>query len=105
MPAFKGHDYQELADWWGIEPGDDFLDDRIVIDEMREYIWDALNEEESELDADVKKDMMDFLAALYWSAQKLCYQAPIWKAIWEIGEKDDFTFVQMFDLLLPQMWT
>lgn len=106
MTKFKGHDYTELADAWGIEhPEESFDDDRMLLDEIREYIWDAFDDSMQELDEDVRKDMVSFLWSLFWEATEICYQAPLWFALIDISRQDDFTFVQFFDLLLPEMWT
>ena len=103
MTKFKGHDYTELADAWGIEHPEAFDDDRVLLDEIREYIWDAFDDRTQELDLDVMRDMINFLEVLIVEAERICYKAPVFRSLLEID--DHFTFVQFFDLLLPEMWT
>ncbi len=80
-----------------------FDDDRLLLDEIREHIWDAFDDMRQELDMDVQNDMRLFLEELEMQAETICYQAPIWRGLLWI--EDDFTFVQFFDLLLPEMLT
>ena len=97
---FKGWDYEELADKWGIEA------DPVAL--LREFIMDSLRFDEDygeHLLPEVKADMEEFLKALIASKEKHNYGSGIFIALWLVASEDDATFAQYFCTLLPHMWT
>jgi len=98
---FKGWDYEELADKWGIET------DPVAL--LREFIMNSLeynyDDDVECLLPEVKADMEEFLKALIASKEKHNYGSGIFIALWLVASEDDATFAQYFCTLLPHMWT
>ena len=101
LDEFKGHDYEELAERWGINAN--------AVDLISEYIRDAIiwgDEEDCEvLDHRVKEDMLEFLHKLIKSREKHHYGEYIFAGLLLTAEECDITFAQYFCTLLPHMWT
>ncbi len=123
---FKGYDYGELIDAFGIREEYQVHSDNIVAVEgvleslptfeadeldlkmIEDYIWDHMDDEEGILDAEVKEQMVEYLKALrdeehvsngtFLAADMLIELA-------KDEEEDDFGFVAWFCLMLPRLWT
>jgi hypothetical protein len=92
-PTFKGYDWTELLDAFGLPHTDENDDDLKTI---TSYLWSPKYDPDPTLKA--------FLQALIdadcsgWS--------PLWEGLLKIGrEGDQETFRQIFIILLPNMWT
>lgn len=92
---FKGYDYAELFEKWGVkcedysnelEAYEEVLMNLPIGDDRKVYI----------------KDMRQFLEHLVVGAEKYTYKGPIIRGLVEI--KDDDTFLQLFACLLPHLW-
>ena len=97
---FKGWDYEELADKWGIET------DPVAL--LREFIMDSLRFDEDygeHLLPEVKEDMEEFLSSLIVQKEKHNFGSVIFIALRLVSDEDDATFAQYFCTLLPHMWT
>lgn len=96
---FKGWDYEELADKWGINTD--------AVELIRKFIMDSLNFEgcEEVLPPDVKDDMLEFLGKLIASKSEHNYGEYIFVGLLLTAAEDDATFAQYFCTLLPHMWT
>lgn len=102
-PRFKGHDYCELQEAWGIKKsGDDGgdWDDDADIASIRKHITSAFLWDKNKLEDSVKKDMIRFIDALIKT--KISNFDPVLKAMKKL---EDFTFMQVFCTMLPHMWT
>ena len=101
---FKGWDYEELADKWGINTDPVALLKERIMDSLC-FIPNVENYGEEQLLPEVKADMEEFLKALIASKEKHSYGSGIFIALWLVASEDDATFAQYFCTLLPHMWT
>jgi len=98
---FKGWDYEELADKWGINT------DSVAL-LMRNHIMSSLRFDEDygeRLLPEVKEDMEEFLSSLIVQKEKHNFGSVIFIALRLVSDEDDATFAQYFCTLLPHMWT
>lgn len=100
LDEFKGRDYEELADRWGINT------DAVKL--LSQFIMDSLRVDDDEVEhllPEVKADMEEFLKALIASKEKHSFGSGIFIALLMVASEDDTTFAQYFCTLLPHMWT
>jgi len=105
---FKGFDWTELAEMWGIQQKVD--EDSIVYDDntlnaIRKHISDSLawddEEKTHKLEELVGSDMRNYLYAML--KHRGFGSNPIYAALYTID--NDEVFAQYFCKLLPRMWT
>ncbi len=123
---FKGHDYGELIDAFGIreqyqiysedivtvegilESLPTFEADELDLKMIEDYIWDHLEDEEGILDAEVKAQMVEYLKALRDEehvSNGTFLAADMLLELAKDEEEDDMAFVAWFCLMLPRLWT
>ena len=97
-----GIDYMELAEKWDVEVN--------PIDIIRNHIMDSITYNEtrddyhSELDPEVKADMIDFLINFISNATTAGDEVTIYETLLDISERDEHAFAQQFCALVPLMW-
>lgn len=94
---FRGWDYEELAECWGIDlpEGDDQR-----IEAIRDFIVQRWAHEHPDYKR-VVSDVRRFVRAL--RREEIGFHGPLWDGLLKI--RDDFTFLQATTVLLPLMWT
>lgn len=100
--SFKGHDFLELADYWGI---DTEKEDDEIIQEMIQKIEGAVVQLRflPNSSNEVANDLRSFVQALWTTTQEHDFpESPIWEGLLKI--KDDDTFLQFCIPLLRNMW-
>ena len=106
---FKGWDYEELADKWGIETDPVALFETDPVALLREFIMNSLeynyDDDVEFLLPEVKEDMEEFLSSLIVQKEKHNFGSVIFIALRLVSDEDDATFAQYFCTLLPHMWT
>lgn len=112
---FKGYDYEELADCWGLtlpdyndKPGDKEYD-IVEIVEVRvkviaDYISEKVDWEKDCLDEKIRDDMLNFLFALENDEHVGTYGL-MWGCLRKIADESDVVFVQMFNHNMMFMWS
>ena len=94
---FKGFDWTELTEHWGIP---DCEDESVTLEQARQFLHNTFMESTR---AEVCKDIRKFLKALQKDSEKWSYSGPFWKGLRKI--KDDDTLIQYVVELLPCMWS
>jgi hypothetical protein len=122
---FKGYDYGELIDAFGIreeyqvhsenivtvegilESLPTFEADELDLKMIEDYIWDHMDDEEGILDARVKAHMTGYLATLRDEEHVSDSTMLAANALLQMAkdDEDDFGFVAWFCLMLPRLWT
>ena len=97
--TFKGIDYCELYEYFGIGPVPDSDEDA---EELSVWLWKQMYVNEDGVMAwppGVIPGCRKFLKEL---AKGSSHFTPVWKAVGKVD--DDFSFMQLFTHLLPHMW-
>lgn len=110
---FNGHDWAELLPVFGIKPCEAqhvaYDENEIDLANLEAEIGAlAVRAGEGRLDdVDAQRicEMVSFLKALIVSEEETSYGAPVFKGLLEVAQNDLFTFLMVFQRLLPLMWT
>ena len=105
LDEFKGHDFEELAERWGIKTDAVELISGHIMDSLYFHEDNAKGINGYRLIPAVKTDMLEFLAALIKSKEEHNYGQYIFVGLLLTAEEDDYTFATYFCTLLPHMWT
>ncbi|MBA4542875.1 hypothetical protein H1164_08170 [Thermoactinomyces daqus] len=101
MAKFKGWDFIELADHWGLDYED--VEDEYEL--IREYIYSKMTFDYSASEqrkAEMKQiadDIREYLKSL---SKYETHDKPVWEGLLKV--KDDFTFLRFCADLLHHMW-
>jgi len=124
---FKGIDWRELAEHWGIKQEMKVItdgisvpetikkkivvnakivifeiddEDELIAEKLRQYIWNHYDMESATIDKQIKQDMKDFLQAL---CKDEYHNTQMFKALLNVDE--DHTFLTWFTHNLESMWS
>ena len=97
MATFKGYDWTELCEAFGIEQ--DEKNEDVGLERLCKYLRDASDDPVDAVVADVCRD---FLVALIKQERRVGTRAPVFEAMLEL---DDFTLFQMMIQMMPMFWT
>ena len=103
MSDFKGIDFAELADHWGIETDESKLLADYIIESLYTTYDDNYSGREV-LDSAVKGAMLEFLDAFIKKSVKHNYGTAIFIGLRMLADDDDSMFAAYFITLLPHMW-
>jgi hypothetical protein len=92
---FKGWDYTELSEKWGLK--------NAKASGIKDYITDVFHIRDEKQIKGVVKDVRDYLKALIKCSKKNDFKWPLWEGLLNIT--DDETLLQYTCNLVEGMWT
>ncbi|MFK3936584.1 hypothetical protein ACI2JA_03585 [Alkalihalobacillus sp. NPDC078783] len=96
---FKGFDWHELAECWGV----DDADDKIATENIRNHIWTRFKDSSNPDLTDLRLVANRFLDALIEEEDKHGYSSPLYRGLKSI--EDDMTYFQWLSHNLEKLWT
>lgn len=99
-PRFRGYDFTELGDAWGLPMSEDGIDDIADLKTIKDHIKESYNYQTETLYPEVKKDMLKYLDAMVKTG--FSGYIPVYRAMKKL---DDFEFMEVYRSMLHHMWT
>lgn len=102
---FDGYDWTELSVEWGLIPKERKVysgeENEKLLEETREKIRNSIG---LEPDEKVVNDCDEYIRAIL-EYEEIDYYSPLWKALREIREQNENSFLKAFASLLGHAWT
>lgn len=95
-PIFKGWDWCELAEYWGIDMNQD---EEQIAKDMEEVIGNAMEEVWDKKSSQITQDVRNYLKVL---SEYNTYEQPVWKGLLEV--EHDLILLNFTMTLFRNMW-
>lgn len=101
---FYGYDWQELAEYFGIELPEDEPGEYESYKVLTKWLESNSLNEDGTPNIAVVDACKAYTSALIRANKDHSFDTPIWKGLLEVGENNNETFMQFIVILLPLMW-
>lgn len=98
---FKGFEWVELAECWGIAVDDE---EEVLAEKIKQHIYSNIDYSRGEFrDKQMRIDLEDFLEALIEESEEIDYNTPVYRGI--LAVESDETFAKWICNNLETLWS